>query len=735
MAAAAVLVRLPLCWLLPLLAFCLGQSPNIWILLLSMLSSIWEIIYIAKNCQQPTHSKVKPARRSVAFQLVQFGSLYSMQVLLLTMQSRVWLPPQEMLEIQKPARIEPSSPPSPAISHRAQPVESVAASKAPLGTLGFELDAPPDALRWSPKTISVVLPCAEEREYAVKTVKSVFENTPSDVLREIVVVDDGSNPPIAQKYLTPEVQRQYKVKVLRHERTVGLIGAKKTGGDAALGDIIVFFDCHVAPQPHWHEDFLRLIAENYRRMVVPQITALNIDSWTQIGRGGGMSKCYVTWDGDFKWGGTSDMYMGMLSGGLAGLSRRWWWESGGFDDKMLGWGGENIDQGIRMWVCGGEIVAAPNAQVAHMWRTGTSATNARYHHVGDTTMNRARAIAAWAGEFSEKMYDYPVFASRRTSGGPQWFGSLDTFQKVKDRLQGCRPFAWYLRRFKTVYEDAGIVPVEIFMLKEKSSGKCLRYQGHAGTSPQGRERVVLDNCDSQNHRFFWHLGNRHRRSGKCCSGLRAWNTDQCLQGAEGTYICEISGAIAMQEWALSHDGRLVHKTHTGKVCLGSGGVFGHLSQKSCDTFVGDNGRFTKESAREPLETQLYNKAQKDNPELFRKLNAQLAANEVPANVPAACLSNGKCRVLKMPDNSNRCLDEDGLLATDASLCVVVQVTDTGALKRANGDCLDTWSDNDQETWGFYGCHGGPNQRFEDKGGHLCAVAGYGCLSVAPWSAK
>ena len=48
---------------------------------------------------------------------------------------------------------------------------------------------------------------------------------------------------------------------------------------------------------------MKLIAENYRRMVIPQITALDIDSWTQIGRGGGMSKCYLTWDGDFKWGG------------------------------------------------------------------------------------------------------------------------------------------------------------------------------------------------------------------------------------------------------------------------------------------------------------------------------------------------------------------------------------------------------------------------------------------------
>merc|ERR1712093_906375 len=163
--------------------------------------------------------------------------------------------------------------------------------------------------------------------------------------------------------------------------------------------------------------------------------------------------------------------MGMLSGGLAGMSKRWWTETGGFDDQMFGWGGENIDQGIRMWVCGGEIVAAPRTQVAHMWRAGDPRTGARYRHVGDTMKNRARAIYAWFGPFAEKLKDYPNFA-HRLQGSSNWYGDMSNFQKVKDRLQGYRPFAWYIRRFKAVYEDAGLVPSEIFMIKEKESGKC-----------------------------------------------------------------------------------------------------------------------------------------------------------------------------------------------------------------------------------------------------------------------
>lgn len=41
---------------------------------------------------------------------------------------------------------------------------------------------------------------------------------------------------------------------------MGLIAAKKSGGDAALGDVIVFFDCHVKPRDGWDEAFLKRTA-------------------------------------------------------------------------------------------------------------------------------------------------------------------------------------------------------------------------------------------------------------------------------------------------------------------------------------------------------------------------------------------------------------------------------------------------------------------------------------------
>merc|ERR1712070_784916 len=160
------------------------------------------------------------------------------------------------------------------------------------------------------------------------------------------------------------------------------------------------------------------------------------------------------------------------------------------------------------------------------------------------------------GEFTRKLNDFPTFSSRKAMDGDHWYGDMSNFQKVKDRLQGCRPFAWYLRRFKAVYEDAGILPKDIFMIKEDTSGKCLLFQGQAGTSGSGREGIVLAPCNAGNHRYYWHPGNRSPKTGKCCSGLRAWNTEQCLEGAQSggmkavTGICEIGGRNSGQFWRL-----------------------------------------------------------------------------------------------------------------------------------------------------------------------------------------
>ena len=117
--------------------------------------------------------------------------------------------------------------------------------------------------------VSVVLPCAYEYEYAARTVRSVSAATPPEILREIVVVDDGSTPPLR----IPEPAR-WKAFVVRLEKTGGLIRARIAGAAAATGAVIVFFDCHVRPMDGYWRGLLAPIEADYRVATVPTVTRL-----------------------------------------------------------------------------------------------------------------------------------------------------------------------------------------------------------------------------------------------------------------------------------------------------------------------------------------------------------------------------------------------------------------------------------------------------------------------------
>ena len=520
------------------------------------------------------------------------------------------------------------------------------------------------SLQWAPKTISVILPCAGEGLFAQKTVVSVAESVPGGIgggiLQEIVVVDDGSEPPLSEEFLTTKFQKKYPVKLVRHEVAVGLMGAKSAGAGLAVGDVIVFFDCHVAPQDDWYQKFLDGVAENYRRIVVPVITNLDIDTWKEMNRNQGMAKCYLTWDADFKWVESSEPYMPVLSGGLLGISRRWWNETGGYDEGMSGWGGENVDQSLRSWLCGGEIVSLSNAFVAHMWRRREDPRTNQNYKVSqlDAIRNKARAVLAWFDEYREKAAEYPAMAMVGLTSGESEVDlnrDVSNFEEVKKRLH-CKPFAWFLWRFRDIYVEGGLLPDKIFKLREVKTGNCLTFLGPTGTHPQGRGSATLLPCDLPLTKFRglhvegqrWHARNRDPSAGKCCSAIGSWNTDQCLLrptsqetstmggSTVSTVVCDVSGK-QVPPWNFQPDatgslGKLVFGKYEGNnfaqaKCL--------VADKKRGQFnIGPGGRsplmawslklanckhstWEKMDIRVPMETKLYQEALQQNAALFK----------------------------------------------------------------------------------------------------------------------
>ena len=338
---------------------------------------------------------------------------------------------------------------------------------------GQELEEP-QPLFEALATLSVVLPCANEGDFVWRTVKAVFDATPAEELAEILIIDDGSDPPVSGE-IPADFLEAHKARIIRHGRPQGLIRSKKDGGDAARGDSIVFLDCHVRPMEDWTGPILAHLRENPRRIVVPLITALDPDTWEEVSREGGSKMC-LTWNADFIW---CNEYPGpfvpIMSGGLLAISRYWWRTTGGYDEHMLSWGGENLDQSLRTWLCGGEIRVATGSRVAHMWRDPSKPkTQLRYSiPTDDVRRNRMRAVAAWLGPWAEKVRSFPEFEDFR-AGGRLEIGSLENIRRYQEKLR-CDGFASYLERFRDLYLGTGRLPVETFHLRDRRSGLCLEH--------------------------------------------------------------------------------------------------------------------------------------------------------------------------------------------------------------------------------------------------------------------
>eukprot|EP00927_Polykrikos_kofoidii_P049687 TRINITY_DN43710_c0_g1_i1.p1 TRINITY_DN43710_c0_g1~~TRINITY_DN43710_c0_g1_i1.p1 ORF type:complete len:934 (-),score=165.54 TRINITY_DN43710_c0_g1_i1:85-2691(-) len=433
------------------------------------------------------------------------------------------------------------------------------------------------------ETFTVVLPCAYEGEFAEKTIRGLLENTDKSRLVEIIVVDDGSQPKlILPDDLLRDEPGRAAVRVIRHEKTVGLIGAKKAGGDKASGDVITFFDCHVLPRRGWEEAFLKQMnrAGDHRTVVVPTITSLDLETWKELPSGPSSKACIVMPNADFTWLSDSGRDVPLMSGGLLALSRRWWEETEGYDEHMVAWGGENIDQSVRTWVCGGRIEAADGAYVAHMWRDAKNPkTRLKYPiPTREVMRNKARAVSAWFDGFKDKVFTFPEY--KQFTDGTSQIGDLSNFDRVRNKLQ-CRPFSHYVSRFSYIYLEAGVIPPEVFQIREEKSNLCL--QRMPTTSPP--HKTVLMPCAGDDGEDrpggvkelqLWHLANKDRanKDVPCCSGINNWNNMQCID-AQGvgaqlrTYECTLGGHSPNQLFRLE-DGAIIYRPHPRKR-MSSGG--------------------------------------------------------------------------------------------------------------------------------------------------------------------
>lgn len=232
-----------------------------------------------------------------------------------------------------------------------------------------------------PTTSVVIIFTNEIWSALIRTIWSVFNRTPPELLHEVILVDDYSSFDNLKEPLDVYCAAHFgsKVKIIRSPKRLGLIKARLAGADLATGDILLFLDSHCEATVGWLEPLVQKIKEDRTNVMTPVIDVISDKNLEYSGG----DRYYFqiggfTWSGHFTWidvpddftknNPTTPLASPTMAGGLFAIDRKYFYEIGSYDREMEIWGGENLEMSFRVWMCGGKILIHPCSHVGHIFR-------------------------------------------------------------------------------------------------------------------------------------------------------------------------------------------------------------------------------------------------------------------------------------------------------------------------------------------------------------------------------
>ncbi|CAF1472211.1 unnamed protein product [Rotaria sordida] len=293
-------------------------------------------------------------------------------------------------------------------------------------------------------TVSIIIPTHDEHlPTLLRSIHSILNRTPAKLLEEIIIVDDASGKEELKAALDTQVANLTKTRIIRLHKREGLIRTRLAGAREAKGEILIFFDSHIEVNINWLPPLIEPIVLNYKTSVCPFIDIIKWENFAYIAQDDGAR-------GAFDWGmfykrlplltenvqkPTEPFDNPVMAGGLFAISKKWFWELGGYDEGLDVWGGEQYEMSFKIWQCGGRLVDAPCSRVGHIYRQFNPHGGFSF---GDyLSRNHKRVAVVWMDEYAE--YVYKRNGHMRTVNP----GNVKKQLELRKKLE-CKPFKWFM---------------------------------------------------------------------------------------------------------------------------------------------------------------------------------------------------------------------------------------------------------------------------------------------------
>ena len=227
--------------------------------------------------------------------------------------------------------------------------------------------------------VSVIAPCYQTpAETLAMTLASLEGQTYPRNLFEVVLVDDGSDPPVARPESTP-----LNVRIVRQERRgFGIARARNAGVRAAAHDVLLFLDSDMlveagwmAAHARWHHAVSDVLTVGFRGYVAMD----GIDAETVRRNAASLRALLAGRPADpidhedvlirtrDLTSRADDPFMA-VTGGNFGIGKAFYRAVGGSDESFARWGMEEVELAYRAYTHGGLLAPVRDAGAWHQGR-------------------------------------------------------------------------------------------------------------------------------------------------------------------------------------------------------------------------------------------------------------------------------------------------------------------------------------------------------------------------------
>lgn len=431
-----------------------------------------------------------------------------------------------------------------------------------------------------PRASVVIVFVNEGWSTLMRTVHSVLNTSPPELIAEIILVDDYSNKAHLKEKLEKYILRfNGKVVLYRTSKREGLVRARVIGAEKATGDVIIVLDAHCECVTNWLPPLLTRIAVNRKTLAVPIVDGIDWNTLDHTNIYGDANNRGI-WEWGFLYKETevppeeirrhkqkSEPYWSPThAGGLLAIDKEWFFELGGYDPGIKIWGGEQYELSFKVWQCGGVVEWVPCSHVAHIYRgPRTESVHPPGGNPHQTSINHMRLAEVWMDEYKEFYYIREPQIQRLD------YGDLSDQKAIREKLQ-CKSFKWFM-------ENVAYDLVKKFPLppKNKVWGECKNKQHNVCLDVRGAQfgqPIGVSGCHHQ-------LGNQLFRlnvEGELSSGEHCFVSDKNI--VKKKFCLDYQGVWnPVGEWQYDTEKQTIRstKTHT---CLSTDGS--DLSLQECN---------------------------------------------------------------------------------------------------------------------------------------------------------